>query len=482
MAYGVTPEGFQRMRLPEIREMIVAQARANLRAQNLPDTIKTRPDSVTGVIIDTFAERETALWEMAEGIYYAMYPGSAVGAQLDRAVSFSGVVRLLAEKSQAYVVLYGLPNTVVPAGSQIRHRVTQNLWATSVDTTISAGAAADVSISPNVMNNATYTVTVDGAAYSFTADNSATLAEVLAGLVATLSNSTMQASSNGAVLRLLSTTQLATNVVLSTNLSFTRIGASVLAETLTAVAEEAAPGDLNTIVTLVSGWTDVSNLVAGSVGRMEETDAQLRLRYGQGVFRLGAGTLPSIEPNLRANVPGLIDVRAFQNDTDVVDSAGRKPHSIHVIVDGGIEETIAQVIYKYKGGGIDTNGDILRILSTTEGLQEIYFDRPDPIYVWVRAALTLLPASEQAFPSNGFELVQKAIADLGALQVIGQDVILQKFFCAIYTIPGIAEVDLKFATSSNPAFVPGAGDFTASNITVADVQKAIFDITRVQVT
>ena len=73
--YGVTPEGFVRPRLPEIRMEIIEELRRNLRARGLPDDMETRPDSVTGVVIDTFAEREAALWEMGEGVYYAMYPG-----------------------------------------------------------------------------------------------------------------------------------------------------------------------------------------------------------------------------------------------------------------------------------------------------------------------------------------------------------------------------------------------------------------------
>ena len=104
--YGVTPLGFVRPRLPEIRQEIIDDLRARLRASGLSDDIQTRPDSVLGLLIDTFAERETALWELSEGVYFSMYPGSAVGAQLDRAASFSGVVRKSAVAGTVEVVLY----------------------------------------------------------------------------------------------------------------------------------------------------------------------------------------------------------------------------------------------------------------------------------------------------------------------------------------------------------------------------------------
>lgn len=480
--YGVTPEGFVRPRLPEIRIEIIEAMRENLRAKGLPDDVETRPDSVMGVLIDTFADREAALWEMGEGVYYAMYPGSAIGAALDRAVSFSGVKRLQAERSRVYVVAYGLQGTVVPAGAQVRHRSTQNIWETSAPVAISAAAAADVRIVPAVQSNATYTITVDASPYSYTSDSTPTIGEILAGLTAALATSGLQVSNDGAALRLVSTATLAVNITLTPNLSFSEIGSAVLAQTVDAIPELAEPGDLDTIVTLTPGWTRVSNLQAGAVGRLRETDAQLRARYRLGVFRFGAGTLPSIGPNLLNDVPGIVDIRVFQNDTDVIDAAGRMPHSIHVIVDGGIDDDIAAAIYKYKGGGIDTNGAIVKTLNTSEGQQMIRFDRPTGVYVWVRAQVTLLPPEEQAFPSDGFERVGASILSTGQAHVIGQDVRIQRFFCSIYETPGIAEVDLSFAYSTDPAFVPAPGDYAAANITIDGVEKALFDASRIEVT
>lgn len=480
--YGVTPEGFVRPRLPEIRVEIIEAMRANLRAKGLPDNIETRPDSVMGVLIDTFADREAALWEMGEGVYYSMYPGSATGASLDRAVSFSGVRRLDAERSRAYVIAYGAQGTIIRKGAQIRHRSTQNLWETTADVTISAASAADVRIVPVLQNNATYAITVDAVSYSYTSDSTATIGEVLAGLMAALVGSGLDASSDGAAIRLLSTNTLAVNITLSANLSFAEVGTAVLAETIAAIPELAEPGDLNTIVTLTDGWTRVSNLQPGAVGRLRETDAELRARYRLGVFRFGASTLPSIGPNLLNDVPGIADIRVFQNTSDEIDGAGRLPHSIHVIVDGGIDDDIAQAIYKYKGGGIDTNGAIHRTLSTSEGPQEIYFDRPTAVYVWVKAIVTLLPPEEQAFPSDGFDQIASSILATGQAHVIGQDVRLQRFFCSIYETPGIADVELAFAYSVDPDFIPTPDDYAQTNITINGVEKATFDSSRIEVT
>lgn len=481
MAYGVTPEGFIKMRLPEIREAIVADIRSRLTAKGLSSNIETRPDSVMGLLIDTFAEREAAQWEMGEAVYYSMYPGSASGVALDRAVSFTGVTRLLPEPSQDYGVLYGNQNTTVPAGSQVRNRVTQNLWETTENVVISNLAAVDVTLVPTVQNSTLYRVTINGVNYDFTSDASATISEILAGIVAATALAGVNTSSDGATVTFSNLTGQPFNITQSANLTVSRLGSRAILQTIEPIAEEVAAGDLNSIVTLVTGWTSVTNVGAGTVGRAQETDAELRERYPLGVFRLGAGTLPSLAPNMIANVIGVTSVRVYQNYTDVVED-GRKPHSVHYVVEGGLDSAIAQNIYTYKGAGIDTNGAVHVVVASSEGDQDIYFDRPERVYVWAKAALTLLPASEESFPADGFGRVAASINATGQALEVGQDVLLQKFLCGIYQTPGIANVALTFASSTNPAFVPAPGDYTASNITISDLQRANFDLTRIQVT
>ena len=55
-----------------------------------------------------------------------------------------------------------------------------------------------------------------------------------------------------------------------------------------------------------------------------------------------------------------MDILIFGNKTDMVGTTGRKPDSVHVIVDGGIDDDIAQAIYRYKGGCIDKKGPFPR--------------------------------------------------------------------------------------------------------------------------
>ena len=140
--YGVLPTGFSRMRMPEIRQSII-----DALTQSLGIVLETRPDSVTGQFIDVFAEREATLWELAESVYHAMYPISATGINLDHAVSFSGVIRLFAEKSSAWCACYGVETTIIPAGSIIRSNNSQDNFLLDADVTISRQAAIDTTVS-----------------------------------------------------------------------------------------------------------------------------------------------------------------------------------------------------------------------------------------------------------------------------------------------------------------------------------------------
>ncbi len=483
MANGVTPLGFVRPRLPEIRLEITDDLVARLRAVGYSGDIETRPDSLFGLLIDTFSERETALWEQVEAVYYAMYPSSASGVQLDRAVSFTGVARLAAQPSSVYLMLYGTDGTVVPALSQVRNSVTQSLWQTDVDVTIGAGAAGDAFIRPTVLNATTYTVTIDGVGYSFTSDGSATLAEVLDGLESALLLSDLDASNDGAVLRVHADGRETFVLQVSANLTVTRLGTPALARSVEDGQITAEMGELTAIVTLVPGWDTADNLQPAALGRLVETDAELRTRYKSGVYALGAATLPAIQANLEARVPGVTSVRVFENDSDTTDGVGRPPHSIHVVAEGGLDTEIADAIFRYKAAGIDTYGATSIEVLDSEGVAHtINFDRPTPKYIWIDVDITLLPSSEEAFPPDGFTQIANNLLAEGNALGVGRDVIWQRLLRAVHAVSGVAEADLTLAVTATPLPAPSGGSYAASNITIADFEVARFALSRISVT
>lgn len=482
--FGVTPLGFARARLADIRTEIITDLRANLRRGGLPDDIETRPDSIFGILIDTFAERHAAAWELAEGVYRAMYPGSSEGINLDNSVSFTGVQRRDAERSRCYALCYGTEGVVVPAGSTVRHQVSQSLWVLAANVTISRAACADVTLTPVPRPTTEYAVVIDGQELSYTSDATASLAEVIAGIVAAISTTGLSVSSDGAAVRVQSDGRREFSVDIARGpITPDRVGSPGLFQTDRPLAEGAAIGDLSTIVSAVQGWASVNNLQAAIAGRLVESDAELRARYPTGLFRLGAATHPSLEPNIRDRVTGVSAIKVFENDTDYTDAAGRPPHSVHFVVEGGLDQEIGDAIYRVKAGGIKAHGAIeVDVLGDDGAYHVMRFDRPGPLYVWVKVSITELPATEAIFPVDGAQRVAASINVAGAQQGIGADVVWQRYFGAIYQTPGIGHADLRFAWSHDAAFQPGPADFLSENIVVQDFEVARFDLSRIEVT
>ncbi|MBB2918341.1 hypothetical protein [Cupriavidus alkaliphilus] len=483
MAYGLTPDGFVRKRLPEIRQEIVADWEARLRAKGYAGPVETRPDSVIGLLIDTFSDREETLWELAEGVYYAMYPPTASGVSLDNSVAYAGAKRLAAEPSRCYVVLYGAEGTAVQPGAQIRHRTTQTLWGIVDGTTISRENAADLRIEVTaVAANSDYTVVINNVPYTYRSGVAPNVASIIYGIAGSLLPTGLNVESNAAAVRVFTDGRAAFAAVVSPNLRMASIGTPALAETFDDIAEVALPGDLSQIVTQTPGWASVINLQPGAVGRASENDAQLRARYKYGIYRLGAATLPSISANLKELVPGVLALKVFENDTDEPDEYGRPPHSLHVVIDGGLDQEVADAIFRLKAAGIDTHGDMaMSVLDDGGTTHEIRYDRPHKVYVWAKARVMQLPPEESEFPIDGHDRIQRGIAAAGDTLGIGEDIVLQKLYSGVYTTPGVAMVDLRLACSTDPTYVPADADYVEANYPVMPFERADFDVSRVEV-
>ena len=462
---GVTPYGFVKMRLPEIRRAIADDLKNRLMAAGLDGNIETRPDSVLGMLIDTFAEREAALWENAEAVYNAMYPQTAVGVSLDRAVSLAGVARLGAQKAYTRLIFWGAKGTVVPKGAQASAE-NGSLWATDEAVNISANAAAGL-----VLQAAGDEVglTCNGVAYR---------ADKLAGLAAKFEGSGLLANYDGANLTLTAQDGVNRRFGDFVGLQVLEIGAAVAA-TASDNEATAAAGEINRLVEPVANR--VSNPMAASAGRAVETDAELAYRHGMAVYRLGRATLPALAANIRADVPQIREIGVFANSGDMVDAYGRLPHSVHVVADGGDVEAIARAIWAYKAAGIDTHGAIVQEVQTEFGRQTVRFDRIAPVYVWIKAQITLLPETEQAFPAAGFAQIRESLLQASALFGLGDDVLYQKLYYAVFRTAGVATVDLKIARSAKPTEKPADGAFQAANLTIDPFAKAYFDMARIEV-
>lgn len=484
--YGLLPSGFNRMRLPEIRQQIVNELNTRMGF-----AFETRTDSITGQFISIFAEREATLWELAEAVYHAMYPISAFGTNLDHSVSFAGVRRLFAMRSNAWVVCYGEEGTRLQAGLIIRNQNTQDEFLLRNEIVISRRRAIDVTFAfEEIVVGNSYWVRINTVSFTHVAVEGDTPLTIAAEFADQLLATRLQVHLNANIIRLWNIESVAFQFQISTNILLTELGNYDFVDAANFGPLEVGAGNLNQIVSKVNGWERVNNLIDGHEGRDTERDDQLRLRYDLGVYRLGAATLPAIKANLQQNVVGIIAVEVFENPEDFEDDEGRPPHSIEVVAFGADPIDIAQEIFRLKAAGIDTYGDIEIMVEDTAGFQHlIKFNRPTVIYFWVKVEILLY--NREQFPDNGIELMQKIVADYGNTIGIGGDVILQRFFGPIYSgVPGIQHIRILVAYSEiepegvseetgSTFVVPEDDEFTDQNVMLISRQLSQFDHTRV---
>lgn len=143
-----------------------------------------------------------------------------------------------------------------------------------------------------------------------------------------------------------------------------------------------SPGDITTIVTPTKGWTAVENLVSATAGTEQESDSALRVKQAASVANPSRsvfdGTIGAI-----VNAEGVSRYAAYENDTsETVD--GLPPHSITLVIEGGEEGELANLIYLHKTPGCYTNGDVVVEIVGAYGVTTpVRFYRPQPVDIAV---------------------------------------------------------------------------------------------------
>lgn len=144
-------------------------------------------------------------------------------------------------------------------------------------------------------------------------------------------------------------------------------------------------GTITNPVTVVIGVTNVNNSSAPTtIGQNEETDAQLRVRRQLSVANSSTGYLNGMLGKILA-LDGVTDAVLYENPTNVTDSDGLPPHSTWLVVDGGSNADIADVIYQNKSYGSNLKGEVeVDIITASDGLFVAKFDRPTAQDLYIR--------------------------------------------------------------------------------------------------
>ncbi|WP_210385328.1 MULTISPECIES: hypothetical protein, partial [unclassified Eikenella] len=83
--------------------------------------------------------------------------------------------------------------------------------------------------------------------------------------------------------------------------------------------------------------------------------------------------------------------------------------------------------------------------------------------------------------ADGYESVRADLNSIGQKLQVGDDVVVQKFYCGVFKTTGIESVTFKFAASNSPTVRPADSAFSPNNIVIGNYERAMFDPMRIEV-
>lgn len=500
--FGLLPSGFNRKRLPDIREALVEAWRAAF-----GDNADTDSDTPDGHIIDIISTELALAWEATEDAHVSAFLQTSEGVSLDLWSEAVGLTRLAASFSTIPTVYpFGTATTVVLAGSVVSTEDQGDRFALDAAATIGASTDAYVVEVVAVTVGENYRITIDGNDHDYVAIGGDGVDDVRDGLraavnagptvaVANDAGNRPAAAGGGAILVITGAAGLVTTATADTPANVDLFDAEALAGATaeTSGAISAVAGSLNVIETPITGWTGIANIVDADEGRAVESDLEYRTRIRLLLRAVGSATPDAITSRLLEITIAngfTSDVEAaavFENTSDVVDGAGRPPHSFEAVVLGGLDAEVGQQIWDHKPAGIATFG------STTEGVVDVNgaahtvdFSRPTELFAHLLITIT----KGEDFPTLSTEAelatqVEANVAAYGDANLsLGDDlyrVALNPTILAALGGSPTAASDIVITTGTTPGPLDPTPPLVASDIAVTPLEIARLDTGRIAV-
>ena len=211
------------------------------------------------------------------------------------------------------------------------------------------------------------------------------------------------------------------------NVAFTSSTIEVTAQCSAIGAIEASPGTITKITNPQKGWLSVTNTVPAVAGEPIETDEQLRYRQSISVAIPSQNMVNSTIAGI-ASVTGVTRYKVYDNDTNETDSNGIPGHSIAAVVEGGLDEDVAEQIYLRKGTGGGTYGTTSVTYINADGLPNtVRFFRP----TYVPIDVTVTVKKNGTYTTTVADTIKNNIEQyIGALD-IGYDVLVTGILTAV---------------------------------------------------
>lgn len=479
MGYGVTKYGFIMKR----GDQVLADLKASV--QELFPTLDLSDQTPEGQIIGVISKPITDLWEIANADYNAQYPNSAEGQSLDNVCELNAITRLGASPDRAVLSLNGDEGTIVNTTFQVQTIDKSVTFQAQESATISVANTNKMILDvTTIADSVDYIITINQHTVSINSGVVATAESISILIVDEINaltdlifaNAILPLVPDGTFTILSNDTDNAFTAYPDVNFTINDFWTPIV--TL-ATVDGSIPAPTNTItqiVTPVFGLANVTNLKDAELGREIETDTHLRERRYASIRIVGAATVEAIKARILQQVDGVTQCKVYENVEDVIDIDGLLPHSLLVLAVGGSDLDIANKIWETRSAGIQTNGNISTIIyDSMNEPHNIKFSRPTNDYIWLRITLTVFPST---FPANGVAAITDAILEKSTSFGIGDEVLIQSFYCPIYSVAGVesAYIEMAMTTDLTPPLVYGT-----SNILIGKQEASIFDSSRIEI-
>lgn len=480
MEYGVTDKGFIMKRF----DVILKEVQEDLSAALGFDVSQNPQSLLNAALVIPFCDKLAALWEVAQESYYAKYPATAEGINLDNACQYSNVFRRGNKHSEYIIHCTAKDGTLVPEGSLISSITNPVVRLKCVqDAYVSRDSCNAICIKPIVTTEGIYTIELNGKMYSYTATGTITMQTIVNGLknVFKVQGYDVSVDKDAGLLLISDTVAARSNeFTLSSNLTTEYVVSLIHYYTVDYGNIQCPDGTICELTSNVQGLLAVTNRIEYTPGRIQQSDISLRQDYIRKSYGTSSTMTESIEAYILENVAGVKDVRCYENPYNVEDELGRPPHCVEVIVDGGKEEPIAKAILTKKSGGIETYGDItVDVLAEYGDVIPICFRRPEAVYAWISVEIT---TDGSNIDPDYISVVKETICEASEEISIGDSLMSQAYISGIYAaLSGVAYCKIHVAQTMDPNKEPAAEDYVEGNISATQRQAISVDASRIEV-
>ena len=243
--------------------------------------------------------------------------------------------------------------------------------------------------------------------------------------------------------------------------------------TTAGTAGNVSAGAINKVVNPDVNITSAEGVECLTVGKDEESDTDLRVRFKAAVRGSGSCNEDAIRAAL-LRIPTVQYAAVITNSEDTEDSDGRPPHSFQCYVLGGSghEQEIAETIFDKKPIGIKTVGDIsVPITDASGNEQTIKYSTAQNIQVAVKIKVK----TGNTYQSDGASKIQQNVKSYIDGLGIGNSLVLSSIYGHIYSVTGVKEVtSLELSTD-------GGTSYSTANVTVPKYGVAVCSTVTVEV-